>query len=366
MPRPARLPPFPFGWYYIALRSVADRNIITSQADLVTVLNLLRVTLRERGGRLHAGYVAEREAHLVLQAGESPLTAIIGSFQHAYARSFNRTHGEHGSLFRLHHHVLLFQHQRWLVPLVHFVHWIRRLGVGDDCLGGLWWSSDAAYRGFTKLDWLTTNVVLRMLTRGTYSRQAQEEAYRRLFDRTPDPRHTRLFRRGSTEDPRLLGDAQFIAGVRRVSGKPLRDRNRRARNVEVDLVGVVVRVIEDFNAFCDERLPPREAGAWRRLVTYDNVCSKLRKRPLPMLRALIVSYVIQQKIATAAQAARFFGCGPRAVSACRRSFYEALFRERFAVSPETLLGARHGDVKVGRREGCGKSWTSSGAMPIAS
>lgn len=118
MPRLARLPLIPFGWYYVALRSVPNRRIVTSPTDLSTALKLLRATLRENGARLHAGYLAEREVHLALQVGEVPLSAITGGFQHEYARLFNRIHNEHRSLFRLHHHVLLIQQERWLVPLV--------------------------------------------------------------------------------------------------------------------------------------------------------------------------------------------------------------------------------------------------------
>src|SRR6185437_2406814 len=60
-----------------------------------------------------------------------------------------------------------------------------------------------------------------MLGRGAYDRQSQEEAYRKLFDRTPEPSHASLFRRGSAEDPRILGDAQFMANVWRVTGRRL-------------------------------------------------------------------------------------------------------------------------------------------------
>jgi len=337
MPRLARLPSIPFGWYYVVLRSVTNRRIITSQAELNTVLKLLRGTLRERGARLHAGYIAEHEAHLALQVGEAPLSAFTGSFQHEYARLFNRTHDERGSLFRLHHHVLLFQHQQWLVPLAHFIHWIRRLEAPKDDQAGLWWSSDAVYRGNKKQDWVTTNVVLRMLTRGAYSRQIQEEAYRKLFDQAPAPTQARLFRHGSARDPRLLGDAQFIADVWRQTGRRSPDRSRRARDLAGDIPGVVMQVIEQFNALCDQRLPRDQAVAWRRIVLYENLRSRSRKRPLPMVRALSVSYLIQHRIATPAQAARFFGCGPRPVSAHRRRFYEVFFRECFGARPEILF-----------------------------
>jgi hypothetical protein len=347
MPRLARLPSIPFGWYYVALHSVTSRRIVTNHTELKTVLKLLRSTLRERGARLHAGYIAEHEAHLALQVGEGKLSAITGSFQHEYARLFNRTHDERGSLFRLHYHVLLFQHQQWLVPLAHYIHWIRRLQAPEDHQRGLWWSSDAVYRGTKKQDWVTTNVVLRMLTRGAYSRQIQEEAYRNRFDQAPASSHARLFKRGSARDPRLLGDTQFIADIWRQTGRRTPDRTRRARDLEGDIPGVVMQVIEQFNALCDQRLPRDQGAAWRRVVSYENLRSRSRKRPLPMVRALSVSYLIKHKIATPAQAARFFSCGPRPVSANRRRFYELLFRECFGAKPEILFCPDFGERVVG-------------------
>jgi hypothetical protein len=348
MPRLARLPSVPFGWYYVALHSVTGRKIVTSRADLKTLLKLLRVALQKKGARLHAGYVTEREAHLVLQAGEGPLSAITGSFKHQYARLFNRTHEENGSLFRLHHHVLLFQHQRWLVPLVHYIHWIGRLEAPDDDQAGVWWSSDAVYRGSGKQGWVTTNVVLRMLTRGAYSRQVREKAYVGLFDQVPESNHAQLFRHGSAEDPRLLGDAQFIGDMWRQTGRRSPDRGRHARHLEGDISGAVMQVIEHFNALCDERRP-HQAATWRRIATYDNVRSRSRKRPLPMIRALSAAYLIEHEIATAAQAARFFGSGPRSVSTRRRRSYQELFLKWFGAMPQVLLNpGRDGDWSSGR------------------
>ncbi len=67
MPRLARLPPVSYGWYYVRLYSVRNRRIVTSRADIKSALKVLRATLRQRHARLHAGYIAEHEAHLALQ-----------------------------------------------------------------------------------------------------------------------------------------------------------------------------------------------------------------------------------------------------------------------------------------------------------
>jgi hypothetical protein len=349
MPRLARLPSIPFGWYYVALHGVPNRKIITSRAELRSMLKLLRATLRQRDARLHAGYIAEHEAHFALQAGEGRLSLITGSFQHEYARLFNRAHHEHGSLFRLHHHELLIQHQKYLVPLTHYIHWIRRLEAPHDYQQGLWWSSDSIYRGSKKKDWVTTNVVLRMLTRGAYSREVQEEAYRKLFDQAPPRSYTCFFRHGSARDPRLLGDDEFIEDVSLKTGRRSLDRIRHARDSKGDIPGVVMQVIEQFNALCEQRLFRVRAATWTRIVQYENVRSRSRKRPLPMVRTLSASYLVEHKIATPTQAARFFGYGPRSVSAQRRRFYEARFREFFGAGPEILfcplLCGRKGEKK---------------------
>ncbi len=349
MPRLARLPFIPFGWHYVRLRSMPNRRIVTNHADLSKVLQVLRVTLRGKNARLHAGYVGEHEVHLALQTTETPLAAIVGGFQHEYARVFNRTHAEQGSLFRLHHHELLIQHRQWLVPLVHFIHWIRRLDRPDDHWDGLWWSSDAAYREDARQNWLTTHAALRMLTHGAYNREAQKEAYRRLLDHAPDPDHVRLFGHGSAEDARILGDGQFIAEIRRRMGRRAPDRRRRAPQVEGDIAGAVMWVVERFNALCDKRLPQRQAEAWRQLVTFDNVRSRSRKRPLPMVRALSVSHLIDCKVATPTQAARFFGCGPKPVSARRRRFYCASFCKELNANPKTVFCPHTGDQDAGTR-----------------
>jgi hypothetical protein len=348
MPRLARLPFVPSGWYYVALHSVPNRRIITTRAELRSMLALLRATLRRKHARLHAGYIGEREAHFALQTGQVSLSVITGSFQHEYARLFNRTHHERGSLFRLHHHELLIQQQKYLVPLAHYIHWIRRLEAPHDYQDGLWWSSDSVYRGSKRQDWVTTNVVLRMLTRGAYSRELQEEAYRKLFDQAPSPSYVRSFRHGSARDRRLLGDNQFMGEVARRTGQSSLNQTRRAHDSEGDIPGVVAQVIEQFNALCEQRLLRVSAEHWRRIVQYENVRSRSRKRPLPMVRALSVSYLVEHKIATPTQAAHFFRCGPRSVSAQRRRYYVASFREFFGAGPEILfcpLGGGNKDEK---------------------
>jgi hypothetical protein len=169
--------------------------------------------------------------------------------------------------------------------------------------------------------------VLRILS-GARRREAQERAYRERFDKAPDPEHVWLFAHGSLEDPRMLGDKEFREEIWRTTRQlpPRRGRLAAHGNAVRD---AVLDVVRRFAAMCDKELTARQARAWKRTVTLEQLCSHSRKRPLPMIRAVGASYIINRKIATRAQIASFFGCRPETLSAHRRRHYVAQFRECF-------------------------------------
>lgn len=332
MPRLERLSPIPYGWYYIALHPEHGRSLLTSTSDLDLFLEVLRLTLYKKGAHLHAGYVAKNEVHLSIRSGEAPVSAITRTLCHEYARRFNREHLESGGLFRSHAHIVLIQQRLWLVPLVHFIHWIPRLRPSQPADSEFSWNSDAVYRGHARRRGLITHAVLRILSGGARRREVQEHAYRERFDKAPDPEHVWLFAHGSPEDPRMLGDKEFREEIWSATHQqpPRRERVAAHRNAVRD---AVLDVVQRFDAMCDKELPARQARAWKRTVTLEQLCSHSRKRPLPMIRAVSASYIINRKIATRAQTASFFGCRPETLSAHRRRHYVAQFREYFGSAP---------------------------------
>jgi REP element-mobilizing transposase RayT len=332
MPRLKRLPPISFGTYYIALQAERGRNLVTSGADVKMFLEVMRVTLHKKGAELHGAYVARNEVHLAIRSGDAPVSAITRSLCHEYARRFNREHLESGGLFRSHAHILLIQPRRWLVPLVHFIHWIPRLRPLQSGDSEYSWNSDAVYRGHARRRGLITHAVLHILSGGARGREVQERAYRERFDKAPDPEHVWLFAHGSPEDPRMLGDNEFKAEIWNTTHQqpPRPERVAAHGNAVRD---TVLDVVERFAAMCDKELPARRARAWKRTVTLEQLCSHSRKRPLPMIRAVSASYIMNRKIATRAQTASFFGCRPETLSAHRRRHYVTLFRECFGSAP---------------------------------
>jgi hypothetical protein len=342
-----RLQSIPFGWYYVVLYAKSGRNLVTNAADVELFLELSRVTLRKKGAELHAGCVTSKEVHLAMRIGDAPVSAITRSLCHEYARRFNREHHEGGGLFRSHAHVLLIQHTLWLVPLAHFIHWIPRLRQPQSGIGEYTWSSDAVYRRRTRQKGLVTHAVLHLLSGGSRRRDVQELAYRERFDKIPDPEHIWLFAHGSPQDPRVLGNPEFTAGIGTSAHQPS-PRRKRLEFHDHAVREAVIDVVRRFGELCDEMLPPRRASAWKRTVILENLCSPSRKRPLPMVRAVSASYIIKRDIATRAQVASFFGCRPGNLSAHRRRYYMRIFREWFGAMPGMLQSpGRNGDQGVG-------------------
>lgn len=339
MPRISRLPPMAFGWYYIVLYAERGRDLIADEADQQLFLELLRQTMKRNGAHLHAGCVMRKEVHLAVQSGERPVRDITRSLCHEYARRLNRKYLGRGRLFRAHPHVLLIQHGSWLVPLVHVIHWIPRLrGLAD---GEKYWSSDEAYRGRTRREGLVTHVMLHIVSHGVRRRDAQKEAYRRLMETPPDDEHIRLLSSGSREDSRILGDGEFLADIWRSTHQKSR-RQLKPAPVIGDLRRAVIDAAAKFGEMCDVASSHRQARAWKRVVTPEQLCSHSRKRPLPTIRALVTSHVIEHRMATRSQAARFFGCHPETLSVDRRRHAEALLVEWFGVPSAALFSTGPG------------------------
>jgi hypothetical protein len=122
--------------------------------------------------------------------------------------------------------------------------------------------------------WLTTNVALRMLAQR--SEQARY-AYRRLMFEAPASGEGASFEHGGTDDPRVLGDREFMAAI---------PRNMRVYRSTYSLDQVIDTVT------CTLGLERSE------------VLSRSRQRRLALARALITWYATERGVATLAEVAR--------------------------------------------------------------
>jgi hypothetical protein len=101
------------------------------------------------------------------------------------------------------------------------------------------------------------------------------------------------------------------------------------RGAPEEIPGVIIRMLERFSVLFNPQIPPVTARRWLRVSTLDNVCSKSRRPPLPMLRALVASQLVAGGCFRLDQVEGFFHCRPRTLSAGRRRAYQARFEALF-------------------------------------
>jgi hypothetical protein len=347
MPRDPSLPTVAFGWYYFARTAANNRQIIANESERDAFRSILTATLAAHGMHLHFVHVDGNEMHLGVRAGPGSLTKALGSFCEKFAHAINRLRNEKGSLFRPHAHVLLVQPGRWFLHLGRFIHWLPRLNGEDSAVdGGPRLSSDGHYRSRKRMRGLDTSLILRIVSRGSRQPGVQGEAYRSLFDQPPSSTEITLFRKGSLQDSRIVGDATFVARTAREFRFALHPRPTKQCGLIEHLPSDLALILERFQIVCNQQLPPRTAKAWIRRSTVEGVCSKSRQPPLPMLRALAASHFVDSRRFTLAQVEAVFQCRPRTLSAGRRRAYQLKFEALFGRPYNTVLLERENDSNL--------------------
>jgi hypothetical protein len=142
-------------------------------------------------------------------------------------------------------------------------------------------TSDGAYRGTTvKPRWLDTRVVEKLITRSGVE-------YERLMGAPPSIDERRVFELGGAVDPRVAGDAEFLASL---------PRPARTYRTTTTLEQVIDTV------------------ACRLGVERTEVLSGSRRREVALARALIAWYAAERHVATLAEVSRRLRRDPSTLS----------------------------------------------------
>jgi hypothetical protein len=203
-----------------------------------------------------------------------PIGRLMQRLTSQYAREVHRRQGHSGHLFQQRYQALLVDPNAYLLKLIRYIHTVpARSEIVQDAIDYPL-SSHRAYLGMSTLPWLTTGVALRLLGhRNDHARQAYEQ----LMLEAPDDEATLRFERGGEEDPRVLGDRQFMAVV------PRHQRVFRSSHSLDQVIDTVSRTLA---------------------VERDEVLSRSRQRRLALARALIAWYATERGIATLAEVGR--------------------------------------------------------------
>ena len=264
----------PEGVYYVVQRSNARQPIFTDPSDYATFERLLSTMLVRCRVRVHA-YCWEMDAiRLIVQISDMPVGRLMQRLSSQYARRVHRRQGESGHLFQQRYQAVLIDPDAYLLKLIRYLHRLPvrsgRAASPDDYE----LSSHRAYLGATNVPWLTTSVALRMLAQRP---EQARYAYRRLmFDSIP-PEEDISFDRGGADDPRVLGDRQFMTQI---------PRSQRVHRSTYSLEQVIDTVSCTLGL---ERI---------------EVLSRSRQRRLALARALITWYATERGVATLAEVSR--------------------------------------------------------------
>jgi hypothetical protein len=193
--------------------------------------------------------------HLVVQAGDIPLSKILQNVSFRYTRYINKKKKRIGHLFQGRYKAILIDADSYLLELVRYTHNNPlRAGLVDKP-DQYQWSSYRAYLGRNKLTWLTTNFVLSQFAKNeskarqqfhAFSLKGNNEGYRQEFHQ-------------GTFEGRILGDDKFSETV--LTKARQRFQASAGLNMLVKNVCKVYRLDEESLSAPGKQQPGAEARA---------------------------------------------------------------------------------------------------------
>ena len=273
MPRRSRLH-VPGGVYYIILRSNPGRHIFSQAGDYGDFERFLTSALARCRAYVHAFSWQTDSIHLVVQITDVSVGRFVQRLTSQYARHIHKQRGGSGHLFQQRYHAVLIDPEAYLLKLIRHLHLLpANEGVAEGIEPSRL-TSHNSYLGITRVPWLTRRLAFRMLIR---QGKRPDKAYAEFMRKPLDPRDSVRFERGSRRDPRVLGEAGFLASL---PTRPCVPENRASLDQVIDAIS-------------------QKMGLER-----EAVMSKSRQRHLALARALVTWHAVEHGIATLAEVAR--------------------------------------------------------------
>jgi len=164
---------------HVTQRGNDRRPIFLDDHDRTRYLAILGRALERQGERVHAYCLLTNHVHLLLQASDRPLSALMHVLGLRYARWFNDRWAHTGHLFQGRYYSAAIQGDPELLIVLRYIHLnpVRAGLVPEVTLHR--WSSHRAYSGGeSPPPWLTTGYLLALLGR---TQAAARETYARLL-----------------------------------------------------------------------------------------------------------------------------------------------------------------------------------------
>jgi len=222
--------------------------------------------------------------HLLVQVADQPLAALMQRVATRFARLMQKAVPTTGHFFENRYHALLVDVDGYFLELLRYIHLnpVRaRIVSSPDAYR---WSSHRAYLGRAPQGWVTTTFGLNLFhTNTAIARQRYQQFVLERIGASSDP----TFYTGHPEEPRILGDDQFLARL----------------NLQVRKTSSRVTLDQLATAVCTELNIPLE-----------QLCCASQARPLARARGLIARRALDEQLASLSEIARFLNRSAAATS----------------------------------------------------
>ena len=200
---------FPDAVYHVILRGNAGEPIFFDDRDRYRLYLILQYAVETFHCRIHAFCLMRNHLHLVVQVDTVPLSRIMQNVSLRYTKWINFAQSRTGHLFQGRYKALLIDADAYLLELVRYVH-LNPVRVGAVASAEEYpWSSHRGYLGTELIPWLTTHVVLSVLSPSVeHARKAYSSFVR---DGVGEGRRGE-FHCGTCEG-RILGDDSFTEDI---------------------------------------------------------------------------------------------------------------------------------------------------------
>ena len=200
---------YPGALYHVILRGNGGQRIFFDDSDYRRFYQLLEDGHQRFDHQIHAYCLMKNHAHLAIQVGAIPLSAIMQNVSFRYTRWINQRQKRIGHLFQGRYKALLVDQDNYSLALIRYIHLNPiRAGVVKD-LDEFPWSSHSAYMGKKRLGWLKTDWGLSFFSSEVLKARKLYEEYIRGGSEIPSEVN---FLKGSTHSE-VIGDDHFVTSI---------------------------------------------------------------------------------------------------------------------------------------------------------
>jgi len=189
------------GLYHVTLRGNNGNDLFKDGSDRLHLNELVENSLREEQARIHSFCWMTNHLHLAIQVSGKPLGRVVHGFATKYSRYFNAKYVRSGHLFENRYYANLVEIDEYLLELVRYIHRnpVKAGLVANP--GSYLWSSHRYYVGRSRLDWLSTTLVLSLFH--SDSNRAKFEMERFVLQGISDEHADELFSRTANDRQQL-------------------------------------------------------------------------------------------------------------------------------------------------------------------